>query len=137
MRAPVAGVVLSGDLSTRIGGVFTKGEHLFQIAPVDRLELQIDVPEASVGWLSVGQPGRFAGFARPEDRQEITLTRIAPAAELRGTNNVFPIEAGTLQQAAWMRPGMEGMAMVEIGERPLWWVISHQALDWLHMHLWL
>ncbi len=137
LRAPVAGVVLAGDLSTRVGGMFAKGEALFQIAPADRLRLEIDVPESSVGWLSVGQPGRFAGFARPEERQEITLTRIAPAAQLHGTNNVFPVEAGTAQQSAWMRPGMEGMALIEVGERPLWWVISHQALDWLHMHVWL
>ena len=137
VRAPQAGVVLAGDLSTRVGAVFGKGERLFQIAPVDRLKLELDVPEASVGWLTVGQPGRFAGFARPEDRQDITLTRIAPAAELRAAHNVFPVEAGTNSQPAWMRPGMEGMALIEIGERPLWWVLSHQALDWLHMHLWL
>ncbi|MBK7641964.1 MAG: HlyD family efflux transporter periplasmic adaptor subunit [Planctomycetes bacterium] len=137
VRAPVSGVVLAGDLSKRVGGIFAKGEALFEVAPMDHLALEIQVPESSVGWLSIGQAGRFAGFARPEDRQEITLTRIAPAAQVQGTQTVFSVEAGSVEQAAWMRPGMEGMALIEVGERPLWWVLSHQALDWLHMHVWL
>ena len=36
-----------------------------------------------------------------------------------------------------LRPGMEGVAKVEIDERRLIWIWTHKAWSWLRMQLWL
>lgn len=136
VRAPFDGWVLRGDLMQRVGSVLRQGEPLLELAPDARLVFELDLAESRVRDVAVGEVARFTPFARPEHEEVLCITRIAPAATLREGRNVFVVEAATQEPSDWLRPGMEGVAAVEIGERPVWWLFSHQALDWLRVHLW-
>jgi len=35
-----------------------------------------------------------------------------------------------------LRPGMEGVAKVEAGNRKLIWIATHKLMDWLKLTLW-
>ena len=35
-----------------------------------------------------------------------------------------------------LRPGMEGVGKVLVGERPLLWIWAHPLLDWLRLGWW-
>jgi hypothetical protein len=37
---------------------------------------------------------------------------------------------------SWWRPGMTGLAKVEVGERNVTWVFTHRLIDALRMKLW-
>ncbi len=39
-------------------------------------------------------------------------------------------------RANWLRPGMEGLARVDMGKRPIWWVATHRITDTLHLWTW-
>jgi multidrug resistance efflux pump len=136
VRAPIDGVVVLGDLRKSVGGMLPQGEPLFQIAPADEWTVELEVPESAVGSLSVGLPGRFAGHANPQETMEFRISRVRPTAQLRGAQNVYVAEAD-IRAHGGIRPGMEGVAKVHVGRRPVWWVASHRITDYLRLHLWL
>ncbi|MAX23640.1 MAG: hypothetical protein CMJ19_03965 [Phycisphaeraceae bacterium] len=51
-----------------------------------------------------------------------------------------PVEPGTnndvWQRANWMRPGMEGLARIDMGKRKIWWVATHRIADMVRLWMW-
>ena len=137
LTAPIDGVIVAGDLRKHIGSVLTRGDPLFQIAPLDRWTLELQVPEASSDDLAADLVGSFAGFARPEAIRNFRISRVLAASEVRGTRNVYIAEADIDARGDWMRPGMEGIAKIQVGTRPVRWVALHRVIDYLRIHLWL
>lgn len=137
VRSPFDGRVVAGDLRQRIGSVLRQGELLYQIAPLHSWTLEIAVPESAAADLQAGFAGQFASNARPEDTQPLRISRVRPSAEVRNGRNVYIAEAQVETDAAWMRPGLEGLARVQVGRRPVWWVALHRLLDYLWLNYWL
>ena len=79
--------------------------------------------------------GRFSSLARPEDVHDFELSHLEPSAHARDGENVFTAEADAELEDAWMRAGMQGLAKIEVGERPVWWVLFHRFEDWVRMDL--
>jgi hypothetical protein len=42
---------------------------------------------------------------------------------------------GPLQ--AWWRPGMSGVAKINVGSRTFFWVIAHRTIDFLRLYFWM
>jgi len=137
VRSPLDGVIVAGDLRRLVGSVQERGAPLFQVAPLDRWTLEIEVPDGSSADLAEGLPGMFAGNARPEDRCAFHVSRVLGTAQLRESRNVYIAEAQIDESRTWIRSGMEGIARVEMGSRPVWWVVLRRALDYLRVHFWL
>ncbi|MFH2000443.1 MAG: efflux RND transporter periplasmic adaptor subunit [Planctomycetota bacterium] len=135
VRAPAGGVILSGDVDKRVGSVLALGAPLYEIAPLDHLVLDIQIPEADVDEVSPAMLGYFAPYARPEQRNALSITRILPSAEVVGGRNAYRAEAHAEFTSEWIRPGMEGSAVIELGPRPVWWVVSHRAIDYIRYKL--
>jgi hypothetical protein len=58
-------------------------------------------------------------------------------AEVVNQRNVFKVRARLTETYPWMRPGMEGVAKVEVGEKHYAWVWTRKLNNWLRMKLWL
>ena len=116
---------------------------LFEIGRRDKLRAQLSVAEDQVATLQVGQHGQLATAAHPEIRMPFTVTRIDPVAQVANQKNVFKVEgtfnAKDLQarDIAWMKPGMEGVAKVDVGKDTYFWLWTHRLWDWLRMKLWI
>ncbi|MBU0639837.1 MAG: HlyD family efflux transporter periplasmic adaptor subunit [Planctomycetes bacterium] len=136
-RAPFDGVVIAGDLRKQVGSVLAQGTPLFDVTPYEGWALELTVPEATAADVRAGQRGRFAGHARPEATQTFALTRMWPSAEVRDARNVYVVEAAFDSIGDWLRPGMEGVAEIQIGRRRVWWIALHRALDYLRVNFWL
>lgn len=65
-----------------------------------------------------------------------TVTRIVPISTQRDGRNYFEVEAALDDDAPLVRPGMGGVAKVDIDERKLIWVWTHAMTDWLRLTLW-
>ena len=50
--------------------------------------------------------------------------------------NVFDVETDIAADAARIRPGLEGVAKITVGEAPLAWVWSHRLVDWVRLTVW-
>ena len=133
LQAPLAGVVVSGDLRRSEGQPVQQGQVLFEVAPLDRMIVEIDVPDREISRVRAGQPVRFRLDAFGGERWSSALDKLHPQSEQRDGRNVFVCEAGiaNANSALDLRPGMHGRAVIEGGRRPLIWILTHRLWDFI------
>lgn len=134
--APFEGLVVSGDLQQRLGGAVTKGETLFELAPVDSYRVHLQVPESRIADLHEGQAGTLYLSALPDQPFPIEVDRIRPVAQTDAGGSVFLVEATLASSASQLRPGMEGVGRVDVDERRLISIWLRSALDWWRLQVW-
>ncbi len=134
--APFDGVVVSGDLSQMLGSPVEKGKTLFEIAPLDAYRLIVQVDERDVRFVAVGQSGTVALAGRPGDPVPMTLSKITPVTVAEEGRNSFRVEARLPAPDLQLRPGMEGVAKINCGRRPIAWIWIHPVVDWLRLAAW-
>lgn len=134
--SPFAGVVVAGDLSRSIGGTVRRGDVLFQVAPLDAYRVVLSVDEAQVADVRVGQRGSLLTTSLPAEPLDIVVEQVTPVAEAREGRTVFRVEASLERPVAALRPGMEGIAKVEVERRRVAWIWTRTLQDWLRLKLW-
>jgi Barrel-sandwich domain of CusB or HlyD membrane-fusion/GAF domain len=134
--APFDGIVVSGDLSQMLGSPVEKGKTLFEIAPLNSYRLIVHVDERDVRYIAVGQSGTIALAGMPRDALPLTLSKITPVTVAEDGRNSFRVEARLTQLGMHLRPGMEGVAKIETGQRSIVWIWTHAVVDWLRLAAW-
>ncbi|MCM8536986.1 MAG: efflux RND transporter periplasmic adaptor subunit [Lentisphaeraceae bacterium] len=135
--APVSGVVLSEDLTRLYRAPVKRGDELFVIGKVNRLEAVAYIPEDQIPDLTLGMDGNAALAGRPEDKIPVKVKEISSIAEVKDQQNVFKVKMFVAEKPSWLRPGMEGLVKVKHGERALIWIWSRKAINWVRMKLWI
>jgi biotin carboxyl carrier protein len=139
ITAPIAGMVVTGDLSQRLGAPVQAGEVLFEIAPLDAFRIDIHVDERDLRHVVPGQTGRLVLTGEPADGRPFAVTRITPINEPREGLNTFRIEAELLPgdpMASRLRPGMGGVAKIDVNEALLSWIWTRRLIDWARRTAW-
>jgi RND family efflux transporter MFP subunit len=136
ITAPFDGIVISGDLSQLIGSPVELGKQLFEIAPLQSYRVILQVDESELRHVELGQRGQLmiAGLAGAPI--PLSVSKITPMATARDGRNFFRVEARLDEAQANLRPGMEGVGKISVGDRRLWWVLTHTFTDWLRLKLW-
>ncbi|WP_132250995.1 efflux RND transporter periplasmic adaptor subunit, partial [Methylobacterium segetis] len=134
--APFDGLIVSGDLSQAIGGAIGRGQVLFEIAPLDAYRVVLSVDERLIADLRAGQRGQMLASSLPEEPQALTVQTITPVAEARNGRNLFRVEGRITQGSTRLRPGMEGIAKVDVERRLLVWIWARPLVDWARLTLW-
>ncbi|MCC7407002.1 MAG: HlyD family efflux transporter periplasmic adaptor subunit [Phycisphaeraceae bacterium] len=137
IRSPADGIVMQGDLKRQIGAPVKQGDTLFEVAPPQALLAELLVPEHRVSDVKVGQHGQLAATSHPGHYIGFTVERIDPVAEVRDTHNVFRVRVKLDEVPAWLRPGMEGVAKIDVGRRAFGYLWSRELVNWLRMKLWI
>ncbi len=134
--APFAGVVIEGDLSQSLGAPVERGDVLFKVAPLDDFRVQLQVNEQDIAAVQPGQHGWLALASLPGERIALTVKKITSVATAADGKNFFRVEAELQDKTTPLRPGMAGVAKIDIGERKLLWIWSHGLMDWLRLQAW-
>jgi len=134
--APMSGVIVNGDLSQELGAPVEKGQRLFEIAPLAEYRVMLEVDEREVGALRPGQSGLLALVGLPGKTLPLTVDRITPISSQAEGRNFFLVEARLEEAPELLRPGMDGVAKVAIGDRRLAWIWAHKLTDWLGLLAW-
>ena len=135
--APFDGVIVRGDLSQQIGSPVEVGKLLFELAPLATWRVIVQVDERDIGNMAEGQRGELVLTSLTGRAWPLQVRRITPVAVADEGRNHFRVEAALLDGAApGMRPGMEGVAKVQAGERSLLWIWTHRFTDWLRLAWW-
>lgn len=137
LTTPLGGVVVKGDLKRQIGAPVKTGDILFEVCPLESIRAQLLVPDDLVLYMEVGQEGRLATASYPDKPIRFVVERIDPMAEVVNQRNVFKVRARLLETYPWMRPGMEGVAKVEVGKKRYVWIWTRKLTNWVRMKLWL
>ncbi|SLN40702.1 HlyD family efflux transporter periplasmic adaptor subunit [Roseisalinus antarcticus] len=136
IRAPFDGLIVSGDLSQRLGAPVQQGEVLFEIAPLDSYRVEVFLDERDLRFVTEGMEGQLILKSRPDDGRGFRITRITPVSETREGANTFLAEAELTGPIAELRPGMEGSAKVEAGRALYVWSWTRRLRDWLRQTIW-
>ncbi len=136
LRSTLDGVIISGDLSRSLGAPVTTGEVLFEVAPLDEYRLVIHVDEKQVADVAEGMAGTLSLRALPGARLPFSVHRVSPEYAAEANSIAYRVEARLSEHHETLRPGMEGVAKIEIGRRSLLWIYSHELLDVLRLWAW-
>jgi RND family efflux transporter MFP subunit len=136
LTAPFAGMVVAGDLSQSLGAPVSRGDVLFEIAPLDSYRVILKVDERDIGALAPGQQGRLALAGLPGEPLPIRVQKITPVAEARDGSNLFRVEAVLEGASERLRPGMNGVGKIGIDERGLFWIWTHKLAYWVQLWWW-
>jgi biotin carboxyl carrier protein len=132
VKAPLAGVVVSGDLRRAEGQPVPRGQVLWEVAPLDAMIVEIDVPDHEISRVRAGEPVRVRLEAFGGGRWESTIRRVHPQSEQRDGRNVFIVEADiAADRVAELRPGMRGRASIVSDRHSLIWIVGHRFWEWL------
>jgi multidrug resistance efflux pump len=136
LKAPLAGIVVSGDLSQSLGAPIERGEVLFEVAPLDGYRIMLQIDERDIAHVQPGQRGELALSGLPHQRHAFSVERILPVSTAQDGGNFFRVEAKLSDPADSLRPGMAGVGKIDAGERRLIWIWTHGLLDGLRLALW-
>jgi biotin carboxyl carrier protein len=135
IRSPIAGVVVSGDHRNAEGVPLDTGQTLFEIAPLDRMIVEVAIPEDDISQAQQNQRVSIRLNAMPDAAVEATILRIHPRSQVRDGDNVFIAEAEIDNSGQHLRPGMQGEATISTGKHCLGWNLFHKPLA--HLMGWL
>jgi RND family efflux transporter MFP subunit len=136
LTAPFDGVVVSGDLHQLLGAPVEQGKLLFQITPLDRYRIILDVDERDIASVELGQPGQLNLSGLPGEHLNFEVRQITSVSTQQDGRNYFRVEAQLPTPSEHVRPGMEGVGKIAIGERRLIWIWTHGLVDWLRTWAW-
>ena len=136
VSAGFEGVIVTGDLSQSLGAPVEKGQVLFEIAPLDAYRVIVQVDERDITDIALGQRGELRLASTPFMPIPFTVAKIVPVATARDGSNFFRVEARLERAPERLRPGMEGVAKIDVDRRRLAAIWTRSALDWARLIVW-
>jgi hypothetical protein len=136
LLAPFDGLVIKGDLKEQLGAPVKRGESLLTLSPSKDFRVVLEVPERDIGLVVNQQAGEIALTALPDRSFAFRVERIIPMAVAQQGRSFFEVESKIQGSAESLRPGMEGLARVSVGDKNLAWILGHRLFDWIRLSLW-
>jgi multidrug efflux pump subunit AcrA (membrane-fusion protein) len=134
--APFGGVVVSGDLSQRLGGLVEQGEVLFEVAPLDSYRVILQVDESRIADVNEGQRGVVVLSSLSDKKFPFMINQITPISTPMEGRNYFRVEAELEDVSGSLRPGMEGVGKISIDRRRLVSIWTRDVREWLRLWVW-
>jgi RND family efflux transporter MFP subunit len=105
--APTNGIILEkfkevGEIATP--GGFAGSGDLIRMANLDELRAEVDVNEADIAKVRLGQPAEVLPDAYPERRYAATVVKLDP--QINRQKGTLGVEVRILEPDAWLRPDM-------------------------------
>ena len=137
VTAPFAGIVVEGDLKELLGAPVKKGDVLFKVARIEKMYAELKVDERDVHEIAANSSGEIAFVGRPDLKFPVRVERIDPVAVTEEGKNVYLVRALLPETAVpWWRPGMSGVAKIDVGKRNILWIFAHRTVDFLRIFFW-
>jgi multidrug resistance efflux pump len=130
------GVIISGDLSRSLGAPVKTGDLLFEVAPLDEYRLIIFVDEKQVIDVQPGQSGTLTLKALPGSTLPLVVHKVSPVFSEDEKGIAYRVEAQLTEHFSGLRPGMEGVAKIDIDRRSFAWIYLHELFDVIRLWAW-
>jgi len=137
ITSAVNGVVFQGDLKSKKGVPLKTGDPIFEIGQID-LRADLNISEDQIMDVHVGQTGTFKATSYPNRPLKFTVERIYPMATVVATKNIFKVRVRIdSPDAQWLKPGVEGLAKIDVMPAKYGWIWTHKMINWVRMKLWM
>lgn len=140
LKAPFDGVVIAGDLHQQLGAPVKRGDALLTLAPGLDWRVILQVNEAHVHDISRGQSAHLRLAAMPGQLIPLSIERVTPIARSTGEGVRYEVEArpkGVGAGLTGLRPGLEGVARIDLPDKPVAWRWAERGWNWLRMAVWV
>jgi len=137
IKSKIDGIIIIGDLKQQIGAPVKRGDTIFMVTPIESLRAELLVPEDQILDIALKQTGQLATVSYPSIKIPFIVERITPVAEIANQQNIFKVRVRIDTTYPWMRPGMEGVAKVDIDKRRYIWIWTRKLTNWLRMQFWV
>ena len=135
--APEASLVLEGDLQRAVGSRMGIGEPLFQLAEGVDVQVELRIPEGLIWDAREYEVATFIPSARPTERIVLDAMNIRPSISVAEGKSYFLARSTSFPAPSNLSPGMEGVVHVEVGDRSVWWILTHRVANWMRLKFWL
>lgn len=129
IKSPINGIVISGDQERAEGAPLTIGQALFEVAPLDQMVVELEIPEDDVSHVRSDMKVSVVLDALPRETLLGTVAKVHPRAEIKEDANVFIAEVLIKNSAGQLRPGMRGRAKILADRHTLAWNLFHKPWD--------
>ena len=136
LLAPFAGVIVKGDLQHSLGAPVKRGDVLFEVAPLNGYRVIVEVDERAIAAVDAGQRGQLVLTANPQQPLPFAVEKITPVTTAAEGRNSFRVEAQLDDASPLLRPGMRGVAKIDVEPRKRIWIWTHSLIDWLRLKTW-
>ncbi len=127
IKAPIDGIILTRKIESLIGKKFKAGEPLCKIAPKDALVAEIFIRESDVSYIKKNQGGEVFLNYDPRRAYHVTIDEIPPIAEVvEREGNVYRVRAKFSHPSSVLKPGMKGLAQVNVSYSSLWFALTRR-----------
>ena len=83
------------------------------------------------------QPTGGYGFIElPGSSLPMVVHKVSPVFSENEKGIAYRVEAGLEEQVAGLRPGMEGVAKIDIDQRSFAWIYLHELFDVIRLWVW-
>ena len=136
--APFEGVIVEGERKDLLGAPVKKGDKIFKIAKIEGLYITLMVAERQMRYVKPGASGEVALLSHADHDIPVRVNSVIPVAQVKGQEgNQFMITAELLEPPqSWWRPGMTGLARIDVGDRNIAWILTHRLIDNVRLLLW-
>lgn len=137
--SPLKGVIIAGNKEELLGAPIAKGDLLFKVVQSVNLYLKLKIPESSIDEINSSLGGEFALLSSPNKRYHFKIENIIPMAEVdKSGGNIFIAQAKVIDSPEnWWRAGMSGVAKIEVGQRNILWILTHNFIEFIHIYFWI
>ncbi|MEM6310402.1 MAG: HlyD family efflux transporter periplasmic adaptor subunit [Pseudomonadota bacterium] len=137
LTAPIAGIVILGDLRQRIGTTVRLGDPLLEVSDPRVLQLQLTVLETDIGSVDAADKGIFRPDFNPSLALDAQVTSVSPAIDFSVDPAVARADGVLLDTPENLRPGASGVLHIGDGTRPIWRVLYDNLRDWVLLRVWI
>lgn len=131
VRSPIDGIVVQGDWFQNEGAPIDRGETLFEISPLDTMQIETRLTTEDLGSILPGTEV-VAHFDAAHSLQWTgTLERIDPRGQVIDSKVIFVADVQVPNTEFSLRPGMKGSARLVAGNRSLGWLLFHRPYVWI------
>jgi len=96
----------------------------------------VKVDERDMAGVNEDKIGKVVIAATPGEPIPFGVEQVVPIAISGEGNSYFRIEATFDEATPDLRPGMEGVARIEMGKRKFIWIWTHKLVDRVKLWLW-
>lgn len=138
VRAPFDGVIVEGERKDLLGASLRRGDQMFRVAQVKDLYITAQVAESDVREIAERARGVLVLLSDTQVEIPFEVVKFVPMAQVKGDKgNQFFLKADISAPVAdWWRPGMTGLAKVDVGSRNIAWILFHGVIDTLRLKFW-
>jgi multidrug resistance efflux pump len=136
ISAPIGGIVVSGDLSQMLGAPVSQGKVLFEITPLSAYRVVLQVDERDIRYVSIGQTGSLSLTGTSAKTIPFTVTKATSVASAEDGRNFFRVEASLAENDLPLRPGMDGIGKIDVGQKGLLWTWTRALVERAQLSLW-